>query len=306
MRSEMVITPHFMIVFRSMAIIRMIGTVMPDKISVETLIELQVARRYQELGDKPPVFDLKCNDAEHHNRGAHTLSRHGPSIPLRRTSGEKTIEGRIHGDPPWPAPTTRSYQWIDLSSLNDTVNRYVHRNWTEIRAGLAIRSSHTAVADAGRPVGHGFDNLRSADDEPTARYRQVRQFKICLRLVADADVAIPFVLTAFPWSPQTSGRRKRTGQRCVGLPSARTAVTRSRPKADAGLRPPLLTSGSIGDSWTRGRPERTQPSPRPPPGGIFLWRPVTAARPRYRGHRRVVREPGQTPSSENERSMLDS
>lgn len=168
---------------------------------VDLLSDFEKMRRYCQLGDEPPEFDMIHNDVEHGHRGAHTLERHGPGIPLRRNPRAKTIEGRIYGDPPWRARVTHSYQWTDLRTLNCSVNAYVRHNWTSIRIGLANRHGHEGVADAGCMIGRGYD---SSDMFGTrswrARYRETSQFKIRVRLVSNADRAVPFVLSAFPWS----------------------------------------------------------------------------------------------------------
>ena len=63
------------------------------------------------LGDQPPAFDIAANDAAHGSLGAHTEDRHGHNVPLQRDpnpqSGNRTVEGRIYGDPPWPCALGR-------------------------------------------------------------------------------------------------------------------------------------------------------------------------------------------------------
>lgn len=174
---------------------------MPELYSVELLTDFQEMRRYRQLSDEPPYFDLIRNDADHGHRGAHTLERHGPAISLRRQAGAKTIEGRVHGDPPWRTMVTRSYQWTDLRTLNCAVNAYVRQNWTAIRKGLASRHGHDGVSDAGCRVGRGYDGSGvPVTESRQARYREVSQFKVCLRLVPNADPPVPFILSTFPWS----------------------------------------------------------------------------------------------------------
>ncbi|BCY09802.1 hypothetical protein L3i22_048900 [Actinoplanes sp. L3-i22] len=176
---------------------------MPGQFSITPLTGFAAIPRYGPLSDEVPEFDIIRNDIEHRSRGAHTLDRHGPDIPLRRTAGMKTIEGRIHGDPPWRHRVTRSYQWMDLPTLDFAVNTYVRRHWTMIRINLADRRRHEGVADAHRPVGRGYDG--SGTPGPgRARYREVSQFKVCIRLTPDVDPAVPFILSAFPWSSPAS------------------------------------------------------------------------------------------------------
>jgi hypothetical protein len=174
---------------------------MPNQFSIDFMSDIRIMRRYGSLGDEPPVFDTIRNDAEHFSRGAHTLDRHGPSIRLRRKAGVKTIEGRIYGDPPWRSRVSRSYQWTDLPVLNYTVNTYVRQNWTVIRIDLARSCRHDGVADADRLVGRGYDSSGTSGTGPArARYREVSQFKICIRLMPKIDPAVPFILSTFPWS----------------------------------------------------------------------------------------------------------
>ncbi|MDI6105707.1 hypothetical protein QLQ12_44720 [Actinoplanes sp. NEAU-A12] len=176
-----------------------------EKLPVDVMTDSWEILRYDELGDEAPEFDLIRNDLEHCGRGAHTLDRHGPDIPLRRTAGAKTIEGRIYGDPPWRGRVSRSYQWTDLPTLNYAVNTYVRRRWTVIRIDLARRHCHVGLADAGRLVGQGYDSTGVLGRGPErARYREVSQFKVCIRLPPKADPAVPFILSAFPWSSRLS------------------------------------------------------------------------------------------------------
>jgi hypothetical protein len=174
---------------------------------VTSLTDFEAMLRYGPLSDEAPEFEVVRNDLEHRGRGAHTLDRHGPDIALRRTAGEKTIEGRVHGDPPWRRRVTRSYQWIDLPTIDHTVNSYVRRHWAVIRLDLAHRHRHEGVANAGRVVGRGYDHSGSPGTGP-ARYREISRFKVCLRLALDAVPAVPFVVSAFPWSRPVGGYRR--------------------------------------------------------------------------------------------------
>jgi hypothetical protein len=167
--------------------------------SGDALTDFRSMLRYGSLGDEPPEFDLVRNDAKHRARGAHTLDRHGPGIPLQRMAGAMSIEGRIYGDPPWSRRVTRSYQWTDLAILDGAVNAYVRRNWAAIRIDLANRCRHDGVADAGRVVGRGYESS-GTKDAGRARYREVSQFRVCIRLISKLGTAVPFILTTYPWS----------------------------------------------------------------------------------------------------------
>jgi hypothetical protein len=174
---------------------------MPGQFPVDFLTDFSIMLRYGQISAELPEFDLTRHDAEYRNRGAHTLDRHGPDIPLRRIAGVKTIEGRIYGDPPWRCKMMRSYQWMDLPTLNHEVNTYVRQHWTVIRINLASRHRHDGVADADRLVGRGYDSSGVPGSGPgRARYREVSQFKVCIRLMPNTHTAVPFILSAFPWS----------------------------------------------------------------------------------------------------------
>jgi hypothetical protein len=184
---------------------------MPGQFPVDALTDFRTILRYGRIGNEPPEFDLIRNDVQYRSRGAHTLERHGPDIPLRRMAGAKTIEGRIYGDPPWRSKVTRSYQWMDLPTLNYAVNTYVRLHWTEIRIHLASRHRHDGVEDADRLVGRGYESTGMPGTGPgRARYRDISQFKVCIRLTPNTDTAVPFILSAFPWSssvkPEVPGR----------------------------------------------------------------------------------------------------
>jgi hypothetical protein len=205
----------------------------PKQFSVDLLTDLRIMYRHRQLGNEPPEFDLIRNDAEHGRRGAHTLDRHGPSIPLQRRAGVKTIEGRIYGDPPWRTRVTRSYQWTDLATLNSAVSAYVRQNWTVIRTDLASGQRHEGVADAGRLVGRGYDSSGMTGMGPGwVRFREIRQFKVCIRLMLNTDPATPFILSAFPWSsPVQSPERRGPGSRRDGRRNQHCRANKCTPSA---------------------------------------------------------------------------
>ena len=161
-------------------------------------LELREAmRRYEQLGDEPPRFNIARNDAAHGS--AHTLDRHGPDIPLRRDLGTQTIEGRIYGDTGWGNPENRSYQWTDHTTMNREVNEYVRNNWETIRSDLAIARVHEGSFDAGHRVGQGYYNTGMYGAGPRqAQYSETSVVKVRIRLVPGSDPAQPFVVSAFP------------------------------------------------------------------------------------------------------------
>jgi hypothetical protein len=121
----------------------------------------ELERLYDEMGDTPPRFDLRQNDAAWGTQGAHTLARHGEDVPLRRADappGSPTVEGRIYGDRPWDGTQNYSYRWLDHTTMNDTVNQYVQDNWDTIRSDLLTEGRHHGWVDTGRAVGEGFYN----------------------------------------------------------------------------------------------------------------------------------------------------
>ncbi|MEV6600157.1 hypothetical protein AB0M36_25410 [Actinoplanes sp. NPDC051346] len=156
--------------------------------------------RYYQLGNEPPDFDLTANDDAYRDRGAHTIDRHGPDIPLRRDPRTKTIEGRIYGDLPWAASVTRSYQWLDLSTINREVDAYVRLNWETIRADLALGHLHKGDYDAGYRIGRGYFNSGMYGTGPRrARYGETTRFNVLIRLAPGLVTATPFILSAYPW-----------------------------------------------------------------------------------------------------------
>jgi hypothetical protein len=168
---------------------------------INAVTEYRVMRRYHQLSGELPDFDLADNDAAHGGRGAHTIDRHGPDIPLQRDVSTKTIEGRIYGDPPWSTKATRSYKWTDLSTMNRAVNAYVKQNWEILRADLALRQFHEGIFDAGRRLGRGYYNSGMFGAGPRqARYGETSLCMVRVCLVPEPDSAVPFILSAFPWS----------------------------------------------------------------------------------------------------------
>lgn len=127
-------------------------------------IELRaVMQTYNGLGEVPPRINIAANDAAHHSDGAHTLERHGPNVPVSITdapAGQRTIEGRVYGDAPWPRAENYSYRWIDEATMNRTVNDYIRSNWNQIRSELVLSQNgqYDVTFDAGHLVGEGYYN----------------------------------------------------------------------------------------------------------------------------------------------------
>lgn len=168
--------------------------------------EIEVRRTYrvyEGLGDHAPRINIAANDATYATAGAHTLDRHGPSIPLNRSgapAGVGTLEGRIYGDAPWGHPENFSYRWSDESTMNRTVNNYIQANWEQIRSDLALDSDgvHRAVFDAGHVVGEGFYNSGQMGTGPRqAVYGKTSYVSVTIELVRGTPPSF-FVVTAFP------------------------------------------------------------------------------------------------------------
>ncbi|GAA0475973.1 hypothetical protein Ade02nite_42250 [Paractinoplanes deccanensis] len=157
----------------------------------------EIMRRYEQLGDEPPRFDIAANDLAHQR--AHTLDHHGPSIPLRRGDGPRTIEGRIYGDGEWNEAVNASLRWTDPSTMHREINGYIRENWSRIRDDLAMDRSHDGLFDAGHRVGEGYYNKGMYGVGPReATYVTTSLVRIRIKLVQGSDPAQPFILTAFP------------------------------------------------------------------------------------------------------------
>jgi hypothetical protein len=150
--------------------------------------------RYGKLGDEPIRITIAANDAAHRADGAHTEERHGPDIPLRRRSGGRTIEGRIHGDPPWTRRAKWSTRWTDSLSMNRVLNDYLRENWEIIRRDLAIDGEHGGGFDTGEQIGEGFFNNGTAE----AEYATTSHVRVFLQVVPGSDPLVPFIVTAYP------------------------------------------------------------------------------------------------------------
>lgn len=158
---------------------------------------------YQKLGDEPPEFDIAANDAAYGGQGAHSYDRHGPAVPLQRDAnpqgGNRTIEGRIYGDAPWPNVQNWSYRWTDPGTMNRTVNAYLRDNWEGIRSDLALDGEHEGKIVAGNAVGQGYYNPGMYGAGPrSSTFGVTSMAKVRIKLVPGSDPPIPFIVTTFP------------------------------------------------------------------------------------------------------------
>jgi hypothetical protein len=165
--------------------------------------EARVMDVYHKLGAEPPEIDIAANDADYSGLGAHTEQRHGPTVPLRRDpdpqSGNRTIEGRIYGDPPWPHAQNWSYRWTDPGTMNRTINAYLRDNWEGIRSDLALDGEHEGKIIAANAVGQGYYNPGMHGTGPRASTFGVTSMaKVQIKLVPGSDPPIPFIVTTFP------------------------------------------------------------------------------------------------------------
>jgi uncharacterized membrane protein HdeD (DUF308 family) len=169
------------------------------------LAEAEILRRAPEimdaLGENPRRVNLNAEDPIRAADDAHTLERHGADVPLRRGDappGSRTIEGRIHGDPPWGEAENGSARWLSDSVMNNTVNEYIRANWEQIKLDLSLNGRHRANFDAGHAVGEGFFNSGMGGTGPrVAVYGQTSIVRITIILDAGPPVDF-YVLTTFP------------------------------------------------------------------------------------------------------------
>jgi len=169
----------------------------------------RMMKAYDDLGKKPPKVDIVKNDGDYAD--AHTLERHGPDIPLERNgapAGDRTIGGRIYGDPPWrpSASTSRrplppdnfSYKWKDVATINRTVNKYLQDNWEQVRSDLAQGQRHEATFNTKSVVGEGYYNNGQHGVGPRqATYGKTNTVTITINTVPTDPSAIN-IIRAFP------------------------------------------------------------------------------------------------------------
>lgn len=150
------------------------------------------------LGDTPPIIDVRRGDALNSAEGAHTIKNHGADIPLMRQPGTKTIEGRLHGDPPWTESTNLSFKWASDAVMNEAINDYLRANWEAIKMDLALEGRHAKAFDSGKLAGEGFVNESYGTSNPVKpRYARTSLVRLILVLRPGAPPSF-FVYTAFP------------------------------------------------------------------------------------------------------------
>jgi hypothetical protein len=169
----------------------------PDDAALRDLMD-----RYEAFGDLPPRFNIATNDGLYNTSGAHTVERHGPSLPLSRDLSDpttRTVEGRIHGDPPWTRTENYSYRWTDHSTMNRTINDHIRENWDDIRSELVLNGRYRRTFDAHHLVGEGYYNEGMYGAGPiSARYSETSRVTITIQTVPGSDPPQPFIVTAFP------------------------------------------------------------------------------------------------------------
>jgi hypothetical protein len=148
--------------------------------------ETEVLRRapsiIEGLGDSPRKIDIVKEDPINKTLGSHTIDRHGASLPLKRDTNIKTIEGRIYGDVGWTSAEKNSFKWKSDFVMNRTVNEYVETNWTKIKEDLAFNGEHVASFDTKKAIGEGFINESLNTATPVSRYAQTSYVKVILEL----------------------------------------------------------------------------------------------------------------------------
>jgi hypothetical protein len=166
--------------------------------------ESEILRRAPEiidaLGDHPRRVNPRLEDPAHPS--AHTTGprgRHGADIPLRRTDappGQRTIEGRIFGEPPWGPAQRASMRWISDSIMVRVINEYLRANWEQIKLDLALNGEHSGGMDAGNVVGEGFVRTGTAA-APDPVYVTSSLVRIVIQFVPGPPPDF-FIVTAYP------------------------------------------------------------------------------------------------------------
>ena len=159
---------------------------------------------YESLGATPKRINIAANDSQYAQFDkAHTDELHGASVALRQTdapAGTRTIEGRIYGDAPWGKAENYSYKWLDKSTMNQTINEYIQKNWNQIREDLVFgnRHEHKTTFDAGKAVGEGFYNKNQMGmGVRQAEYGKTSTVTIVITL-DQIEPPSPIVVTAYP------------------------------------------------------------------------------------------------------------
>jgi hypothetical protein len=120
-------------------------------------------------------------------------------VPSKRTdapAGQRTIEGRVFGDPPWPNAQKYFLKWLSDGIMDRAVRWAFENNWDRVRAALARGDDFTENFNYSQAVGEGFYNARTST-APRAVYMKTSLFR--LTIVPDATAPGGFkVITTFP------------------------------------------------------------------------------------------------------------
>ncbi|RKH89752.1 hypothetical protein D7Y21_09135, partial [Corallococcus sp. AB045] len=176
-----------------------------DEVMRRVLVRKQ---QLTEVFPNGPTVDVAANDLAHgtaHN--AHTLDRHGASVPHSISDappGTRTIESRVTTGDGWGGSgsvETRSFKWDSDAQMNETINQYIKDNWSTIQEELARRGYFDKVdipAPAGTTVGKGFvQGKNPVTNANTAIPTDATTFTLKLRMVDGVPPQV-VVLTAFP------------------------------------------------------------------------------------------------------------
>ncbi len=159
---------------------------------------------YDALGAMPRRVTVQANDIQYKTFDkAHTRENHGANIVMERAgapNGTRTIEGRIYGDAPWDRAENFSYKWLDDSTMNQTINEYMQKNWNQIREDLVFNEEHNHIAlfDAGKAIGEGYYNKNMGGlGARQAEYGKTSQVKIVIKL-DQIEPPSPIIVTSYP------------------------------------------------------------------------------------------------------------
>ena len=122
-----------------------------------------------------------------------------PTVRQPDPSATRTLEGALHGDPPWARPHVRASRWFSTETMDRVVDDHFTAAWDEIREVIA-NGRYVATFDAGEEVGEGFVDASLGRE---ARPRPVLTRTSTVRLVLDLDVERNqvFIVTAHPLLP---------------------------------------------------------------------------------------------------------
>ena len=153
---------------------------------------------YTKYGETPPK-EFRITDNDGRGGGAHTLERHGADMPLKRRdapAGQRTVEGRIFGDPPWGNRQNFSLNHLSDSIMDRPVRWAMENNWNRIRSALARGDDFVENFTYPQAVGEGFYNA-GTNAAPKSVYMKTSLFR--LTIVTDSNALGGMkVITAFP------------------------------------------------------------------------------------------------------------